>query len=67
MKSPKKTYIGAAVFFDRLDDDGWPEADSCPIDGCTLPDKCSHECVQGVGRLSLFWFLNPYCGSVLET
>jgi hypothetical protein len=25
MKEPKKTDVGAAVFFERLPDDGWPE------------------------------------------
>jgi hypothetical protein len=25
VKEPKKTYVGAAVFFERLPDDGWPE------------------------------------------
>jgi hypothetical protein len=25
MREPKKTYVGAAVFFERLADDGWPE------------------------------------------
>jgi len=37
MKDPKKTYVGAAVFFERPADDGWPEdAGSWPMDGCTL-------------------------------
>jgi hypothetical protein len=25
MKEPKKTYVGAAVYFERLPDDEWPE------------------------------------------
>jgi hypothetical protein len=25
MREQKKTYVGAAVFFERLADDGWPE------------------------------------------
>ncbi len=39
MKELKKTYVGAAVFFERLADDGWPEdAGGWPerIGGCPL-------------------------------
>jgi hypothetical protein len=55
MKEPKKTYVGAAVVFERLADDGWPEdAGSWPIDGCTSrPVNCSDVCVQGARRRSL--------------
>jgi hypothetical protein len=55
MKQSKKTYVGAAVFFDRLADDGWPEdAGRWPISGCSSPPvECPHERVQGVRRLSL--------------
>ena len=52
MKEPK-TYVGMAVFFDRLADDGWPEdAGWWPKGGCTLPPvKCSRERIQGIRRL----------------
>jgi hypothetical protein len=34
MKAPKKAYVGAAVIFERVADDGWPEdAGLWPIDG----------------------------------
>ena len=52
----KKTYVGAAVFFDRLADDGWSEdAGLWPIDGRTLPPaKRLHKRVPGVRRFSQF-------------
>ena len=54
MKEPKKTYVGAAVFFERLADDGWPEdAGWWPIGGCTSPPVTySDERVQGARRRS---------------
>ena len=56
MKETKKTYVGAAVFFDRLADDGWSEdVGLWPIGGRTLPPaKCFHKRLQGVSRLSQF-------------
>jgi hypothetical protein len=59
MKKPKNTYVGAAVFFERLADDGWPEdAGLWPIGESTSPPgKCSPERVQGVRRLSLLQFI----------
>jgi len=59
MKEPKKTYVGLAVFFDRLADDGWREdAGSWPIGGYNLPPvKWSSERVQAVRRLSPFQFI----------
>jgi hypothetical protein len=53
MKEQKKIYVDAAVFFERLADDGWPEdAGLWPFDGFISPPvKCSHECVQRVRRL----------------
>lgn len=61
MKEPKKTYVGAAVFFERLADDGWPEdAGWWPerIGGCTLrPVNRSDERVQGVRRFSPSQFI----------
>jgi len=61
MKEPKKTYVGAAVFFERAADDGWPEDSGWwpeRADGCTLREAhCSDDRVQGVRRLSLSLFL----------
>jgi hypothetical protein len=52
MKEQKKTYVGAAVFFERLADDGWPEDTGLwPFDEWTSPAN-SHERVRGVRRLS---------------
>jgi hypothetical protein len=53
MKEPKKTYVGMAVFFDRLADDGWPEdAGLWPIGRYTLPPvECSRERIQGIRQL----------------
>jgi hypothetical protein len=55
MKALKKTYVGSAVFFERLADDGWPEdAGWWPMDECTSsPVKCSDERVLAVKRRSL--------------
>jgi len=57
MKEAKKTYVGAAVFFERMADGGWPEdAGWWPerIGGCTLrPSNGSDARVRGVRRLSL--------------
>ena len=52
MKEPKKTCVGAAVYFERLADDGWPEdAGSWPIDGgVSRPVNCSDVYVQGARR-----------------
>ena len=52
MKEPKKTYVGLAVFFDRLADDGWPEdAGLWPLDGFTTPPiKYPDERVQAAVR-----------------
>ena len=59
MKEQKKTYVGAAVFFERLADDGWPEdAGLWPFDGFTPPPiKCLDERVQGARRLSVSQFV----------
>jgi hypothetical protein len=36
MKEPQKIYVGAAVFFDHVADDGWPgDAGLWPVDGGT--------------------------------
>jgi len=53
MKEPKKTYVGAAVFFDRPADDGWPEdAGLWPIGEWPPPPASSHERFQTIRRLS---------------
>jgi hypothetical protein len=54
MDEARKTYVSAAVFFERLADDGWPEdAGRWPISGCTsAPIKSSHRRAHGVRRLS---------------
>jgi len=59
MKEPKRTYVGAAVFFERLADDGWAEdAGLWPFDGFTSPPiKYPDERVQGLRRLSLSQFV----------
>jgi len=52
MKEPKKTYVGAAVFFDRLADDGWPEgAGLWPIGEWTSPPGNSYERFQEIRRV----------------
>lgn len=55
MQHPNKTYVGAAVFFERLADDGWPEeAGFWPIGGCTSSSlKCPDERIPGVRRMSV--------------
>ena len=55
MKEHKKTYVGAAVFFERLADDGWPEdAGLWPFDGFASPPiKGSDEPVQAARSRSL--------------
>jgi len=55
MKEQKKTYAGAAVFFERTADDGWPEdAGLWPLNGFnTPPIKYPDERVEGAKRLSL--------------
>ena len=52
MKDQKKTYVGPAVFFERLADGGWPEdAGLWPLDGFTSPPiKCPDERVQRVSQ-----------------
>jgi hypothetical protein len=64
MKQPKKTYVGMAVFFERLADDGWPEdASGWPIGRCTLlPADCSDERVRGVKQLRR----SPFIKSLLR-
>ena len=59
MKEPKKTYVGMAVFFDRLADDGWPEdAGWWPKGGAILTSvKSSRERIQGFTRLSPSQFI----------
>src|SRR5262245_41433584 len=58
MKEPTKTYVGLAVIFDRLADDGWPEdAGWWPIGGCTLPPVACSPRVQGIRRLFPFRFI----------
>lgn len=63
MKKPKKTYVGAAVFFERVADDGWPEDAglwSVDVGGCRLhTNSVTHpkECVRQVRRLSLSSFI----------
>jgi len=59
MKEQKKTYVGAAVFFERLADDGWSEdVGLLPFDGFTSPPiKRPEERVQGARRLSLAQFV----------
>ena len=54
MKETKKPGVGAAVFCERLADDGWPEdAGWWPLDRYTAPlVKSSRERVQGVRWLS---------------
>ena len=53
MKELKRTYVGAAVFFERLADDGWPEdAGLWPIGGWPSPPANSHERLQTIRRLS---------------
>lgn len=45
-----KTYAGAAVFFERLADDGWPE------DGGEWPERCAlqtHPVTHSTESLSL--------------
>jgi hypothetical protein len=63
MKEPKKTYVGAAVFFERLADDGWPEdAGWWPerTGGCTVrAAQRADDPAQEVRRLSLSSFLKP--------
>ena len=64
MKEPKKTYVGAAVFFERLADDGWPEdAGWWPerIGGCILlTANCPDERVQEIRRPSLSEFIKAF-------
>jgi len=61
MKEPKKTYVGAAVFFERAADDGGPENPGWWPDragGCTFrAANCSDDSVQGVARLPLSQFI----------
>jgi len=59
MKEKKKTYVGAAVFFERQADDGWPEdAGLWPFDGFTPPPiKCPDGRVQEARRLSFSRFV----------
>jgi len=59
MKEPTKTYVGLAVFFDRLADDDLPEdTGRWPIGGSALrPVEYSRERVQGIRRLSPFRFI----------
>ena len=54
MEELKRAHTDAAVSFERLADDGWPEdAGWWPIEGPTSPSvKSSQERVQGVSRLS---------------
>jgi hypothetical protein len=46
MKEAGKTYVGAAVFFERPADDGWLEDASASV-------QLSDQRVQGANRLSL--------------
>ena len=68
MKAPKKTHVGAAVFFERLADDGWPEDAGCwPIGGCpSSPVKRCDEPVQLVRRRSMLQFIRWYCGKAVD-
>ena len=56
MKEARKTYVGAAVFFERLADDGWPEdAGFWEIDGCgPRPVHRAQARVREVSRRSPF-------------
>ena len=60
MKEPKKTYVGAAVFFERAADDRWPE-DSCWPErpgGSTLrAANYSDDSLQEVARTPLSQFV----------
>lgn len=60
MKEPK-TYVGAAVFFERAADDGWPEDSGWwpeRAGGSTLrAANCSDDSVQGVARPPLSQFI----------
>lgn len=57
MKEPKKTDVGAAVFFERPADDGWPEdAGWWPeriVGFALLPVDSSDDRAQEIRRLSL--------------
>ncbi len=60
MKEPKKTYVGAAVFFERVADDGWPEdAGLSPqrLSGFALGPLNTEERVKGAKRLSPSQFI----------
>jgi len=61
MKEPKKTYVGAAVFFERLSDDEWPEDSgrwSEKVGGYTArAANCSDDSVSGVARPSVSQFI----------
>jgi hypothetical protein len=61
MKESKKSYVGSAVFFDRLADDGWPEDAGLWPERSGGPALYSSEIsgqrVQGFIRFSLFQFI----------
>jgi hypothetical protein len=60
MKAPKKTYVGAAVVFERVADDGWPEdAGLWPIDGRTPRPVNGEACVRGIRWPPLSQFTKP--------
>ena len=58
MKAPKTTSGGAAVVFERLADDGWPEdAGWWPLGGCVEPtNQRFEESILVVRRRSLSQF-----------
>lgn len=59
MSETKKTYVGAAVFFERLADDGRPEDTGWrPVGGYTSPPgNCSDERARRPRRLSPLQFM----------
>ena len=65
VKEQKKTYVGAAVFFERLADDGWPEdAGMWPFDGLNSPrTKGPSERGQKARRLSLALLVKSFVRS----
>ena len=68
MREQKKAYVGAAVFFERLADDGRPEDPGLwPFDGFTSPPiKCPGEPVQEATRLSLSQFVKSLVRRAVE-